>query len=106
MVVSNPFNLEVSSKMLQNSFIGREVYLRVMGGAWQRVPRRLACPLAADGAIASMKQLITTHKSELETYTDLDLTAIDRITYLHDFDREVQYGFARVGRGAARRGCG
>lgn len=38
-----------------------------------------------------MKGLITTHKKELERYTDLDLTAIERITYLHDFDREVQY---------------
>lgn len=30
-VCSNPFNLEVSSKMIQSSFIGKEVYLRVMG---------------------------------------------------------------------------
>ncbi|POR34299.1 Putative esterase [Tolypocladium paradoxum] len=69
-VCSNPFNLEVSSKILQSSFVGREVYLRVMG--------------------YSMKGLITTHKKELEHYTDLDLTAVERITYLHDFDREVQ----------------
>ena len=40
---------------------------------------------------AAMKELATTHKKELEHYTDLDLTAIERITYLHDFDREVQY---------------
>lgn len=30
-VCSNPFNLDVSSKILQGSYIGREVYLRVMG---------------------------------------------------------------------------
>lgn len=34
-VCSNPFNLEVSSKILQNSFFSREVYLRVMGSTWQ-----------------------------------------------------------------------
>lgn len=28
---SNPFNLEVSSKILQNSYVGKEVYLRIMG---------------------------------------------------------------------------
>lgn len=31
-VCSNPFNLEVSSKMLQSSLLGKEVYLRAMGG--------------------------------------------------------------------------
>jgi predicted alpha/beta-fold hydrolase len=30
-VCSNPFNLDVSSKILQNSYIGKEVYLRIMG---------------------------------------------------------------------------
>ena len=32
-VVSNPFNLEVSSKILQKKLVGREIYLRAMGGA-------------------------------------------------------------------------
>ncbi|KAL3957554.1 hypothetical protein ACCO45_008132 [Purpureocillium lilacinum] len=70
-VVSNPFNLEISSKMLQNNFVGREIYLRVMGTA--------------------MKQLISGHKTEIETFTDLDLAAVEKVTYLHEFDREVQY---------------
>lgn len=68
-VCSNPFNLEVSRNVLQSGFIGKEVYLRIMGSA--------------------MKGLIDTHK-ELEQYTSLDMTTIDKITYLHDFDREVQ----------------
>ncbi|TWU72272.1 hypothetical protein ED733_002598 [Metarhizium rileyi] len=61
-VCSNPFNLEISSKMLQNRFIGKEVYLRVMG--------------------LSMKGLIEEHKEALEKYTDLDLPSIEKITYL------------------------
>ncbi|KYK61492.1 hypothetical protein DCS_02634 [Drechmeria coniospora] len=69
-VCSNPFNLEVSSKLLQNSLIGREVYLRVMG--------------------SSMKTLVNSHQKELEEHTDLDFAAIRNAKYLHDFDREVQ----------------
>lgn len=30
-VCSNPFNLEIASKFLQASLIGREIYLRYMG---------------------------------------------------------------------------
>ncbi|KAI9149288.1 putative esterase [Paramyrothecium foliicola] len=67
---SNPYNLEVSSKMLQNSFIGRELYLRVMGTA--------------------LKGLVRSHKKELEEFSNLDLEAIENTTYLNEFDREVQ----------------
>ncbi len=38
-----------------------------------------------------MKQLISGHKTEIETFTDLDLAAVEKVTYLHEFDREVQY---------------
>lgn len=38
-----------------------------------------------------MKALIANHKKELEQYTDLDMQAIENVTYLHEFDREVQY---------------
>ncbi|KAG6039878.1 hypothetical protein E4U41_001878 [Claviceps citrina] len=69
-VCSNPFNLEVSSQMLQTSLIGKEVYLRIMGMA--------------------LKSLINTHKDALKKYSTLDLPAIEKITYLHEFDREVQ----------------
>lgn len=69
-VCSNPFNLEVSSKMLQNSFIGKEVYLRYMGDA--------------------MKRLIDNHHEELKKFTNLDLEAVKKVTYLNEFDREVQ----------------
>ncbi|PWI64944.1 hypothetical protein PCL_08395 [Purpureocillium lilacinum] len=69
-VVSNPFNLEICSKMLQNNLLGRELYLRVMGTA--------------------MKRLITAHWTEIEKSTDLDPAVLETITYLHEFDREVQ----------------
>lgn len=38
-----------------------------------------------------MKQLIHTHRAELEEHTNLNLDSIGKIVYLHDFDREVQY---------------
>jgi len=69
-VCANPFNLEVSSKMLQNSFIGKEVYLRYMGDA--------------------MKRLIDNHHEELKKFTNLDFEAVKKVTYLNEFDREVQ----------------
>ncbi|KAJ4147980.1 hypothetical protein LMH87_002471 [Akanthomyces muscarius] len=69
-VCSNPFNLDCTSKLMQSTLIGRELYLRVMG--------------------SSMKQLIANHKKELTEHTNLDLEAIQKVTYLHDFDREVQ----------------
>lgn len=37
-----------------------------------------------------MKQLAAAHKKELQEYTDLDVEAIQKVTYLHDYDREVQ----------------
>lgn len=53
------------------SYIGLELYQRVMGSA--------------------MKAMINSHRKELEQYTDLDLDAIDKITYLREFDELVQY---------------
>jgi hypothetical protein len=41
--------------------------------------------------LVAMKGLINSHKEAIKKYTDLDLPAIERVTYLHDFDREVQY---------------
>ncbi|KAL6910802.1 Alpha/Beta hydrolase protein [Trichoderma evansii] len=67
---SNPFNLDVASKMMASTLIGKEVYLRVMG--------------------TSMKAMIDGHKKELKQYSNLDLTAIANTTYLNEFDREIQ----------------
>ncbi|GKT58757.1 alpha/beta fold family protein [Colletotrichum tofieldiae] len=69
-VCSNPFNLEVANKALKRTFLGREVYQRVMG--------------------TSMKQLITGHKEAVQKYTNLDLERLQNVTYLWEFDREVQ----------------
>ncbi|VUC24654.1 unnamed protein product [Clonostachys rosea] len=69
-VCSNPFNLEVSNKMLQSTYIGKELYLRYMG--------------------STMKQLIENHKKEITEFTDLDVKAIENVTYLHEFDRQIQ----------------
>ncbi|KAM4056243.1 alpha/beta hydrolase fold domain-containing protein [Hirsutella rhossiliensis] len=69
-ICSNPFNLEISSKFLQGSLLGKEVYLRSMG--------------------STMKELAVTNRKELEMYSDLDMAAIDKVTYLFEFDRAVQ----------------
>ena len=40
--------------------------------------------------LAAMRQLIKAHENELRQYTNLDISTIQKVTYLHEFDREVQ----------------
>ncbi|CAN8095508.1 unnamed protein product [Discula destructiva] len=68
--VGNPFDLEVANKTLQSSLLGKEVYQRVMG--------------------ASCRKLILRHKESVSKFTQLDFDAIDKVTYLFEFDRAVQ----------------
>ncbi|TQS31831.1 hypothetical protein Golomagni_07875, partial [Golovinomyces magnicellulatus] len=67
---SNPFNLDVTSKMMQSSFFSREVYLRVMGMA--------------------LKELAKTHEKELREMSNIDMDSLENCTYVHEFDRAVQ----------------
>ncbi|CAK7202336.1 hypothetical protein SEUCBS139899_005059 [Sporothrix eucalyptigena] len=69
-VVGNPFDLQVSNKMLQRSFLGASVYETVMG--------------------TNMKKLINRHREAIINFTDLDLDRINKIKTLYEFDREVQ----------------
>ncbi|CAK7223907.1 hypothetical protein SCUCBS95973_005338 [Sporothrix curviconia] len=69
-VVGNPFDLQVSNKFLQRSFLGRSVYETVMG--------------------SNMKKLINRHREAIIKHTDLDLDRINQIKTLYEFDREVQ----------------
>lgn len=38
----------------------------------------------------SMKKLIALHKDDLEKHTNLDMSAVENVTYLNEFDREIQ----------------
>ncbi|KAH8176953.1 alpha/beta hydrolase fold domain-containing protein [Sarocladium implicatum] len=79
-VCSNPFNLDVSSKMLQSTLLGREVYLRVMG--------------------SSMRELADIHKEPLTKYTTIDMEHLKTCTYLNEFDAAVQcptWGYPTAG---------
>ncbi|KAK5660130.1 hypothetical protein OQA88_13599 [Cercophora sp. LCS_1] len=68
--VGNPFDLELSNKALQRNIIGHHVYQRVMG--------------------TNMKKLIARHKDAVLQHTKLDFDRIQNLTYLYEFDREVQ----------------
>lgn len=37
-----------------------------------------------------MKKLVSLHTEPLTKYTELDLNALNNLTYLHEFDRVVQ----------------
>ncbi len=68
--MSNPWALEVSSAALKRTWIGLNVYSKAMG--------------------TSMKKLFEKHKDEIVKNTVLDIERIRNITYLHEFDREIQ----------------
>ena len=70
MIVASPWKLESSSIALQRSAIGLQVYSRAMG--------------------SNMKRVIRNHRNSIAENTSLDLSAIEQVTYLHEFDREVQ----------------
>ncbi|KAF2397195.1 hydrolase, alpha/beta fold family [Trichodelitschia bisporula] len=70
-IVSNPWNLEVSNLALQRSWIGLHVYARVMG--------------------TGMKQLFEDHFEQItKGNPDIDIEKVRSARYLHEFDRYVQ----------------
>lgn len=87
--VGNPFDLEMANKALQRTLLGKQVYSRVMGSksaspdSFQTGP-----PLTCSAA--NMKELINLHKDSVLKHTKLDFDRIQKVTYLHEFDREVQ----------------
>ncbi|KAK3696310.1 hypothetical protein LTR37_018046 [Vermiconidia calcicola] len=66
-LVSNPWNLDTSSQTLQRTYLGLNVYSKTMG--------------------TSMLKLYNTHASQIP---HLSSAKVNSITYLHEFDREVQ----------------
>lgn len=70
MVCSNPFNLEAGNLALQRTWLGREVYSKVMG--------------------TSMKALFERHVDQISENPRIDVQKVRGITYLYEFDRMVQ----------------
>lgn len=86
--VGNPFDLEVSNKALQRTLLGKQVYSRVMGSKLtSQSPSSITAP---NGVTANMKRLINTHKDAVLKHTNLNYDRIQNVTFLHEFDREVQ----------------
>ncbi|KAI9695455.1 MAG: hypothetical protein M1820_008640 [Bogoriella megaspora] len=69
-VVSNPWDLEISSKALQRTWLGMNVYMKVMG--------------------TNMKALAERHVDHLARNTRIDMDRVRKCKYLYEFDREVQ----------------
>ena len=59
-----------------------------MGSKWP--PSPLICGPRLILVSASMRELIKPHKKAIETLTPLDYERLQSITYLYEFDREVQ----------------
>ncbi|KAH7058940.1 hydrolase, alpha/beta fold family [Macrophomina phaseolina] len=71
-VCSNPWNLDVSSQALKNSFLGLHVYQRAMGN--------------------SMRRLFERHAEAIAKNPNIDEEEVKRCIYLYEFDRAVQCG--------------
>lgn len=69
-VCSNPWNLDVSSQALKNSWLGLHVYQRAMG--------------------SSMRRLFQRHAEEIANNPNIDEEEVKRCVYLYEFDRAVQ----------------
>lgn len=69
-VISNPWNLEVSSVALKRTYLGKEVYMRAMGG--------------------NLVRLIENHVEQVIKNPKIDIERIRKVKYLYEFDREVQ----------------
>ncbi|KAI9746470.1 MAG: hypothetical protein M1818_000183 [Claussenomyces sp. TS43310] len=69
-VVSNPWNLDAGNHALQRTWLGREVYSKTMGG--------------------NLKSLVALHKDQLKKNPKIDFASLEKITYLHEFDRAIQ----------------
>jgi len=69
-VISNPWNLEAGSMALQRSWIGKEIYSKVMSG--------------------NLKRLVELHAEQIEKNPNVSMERVRKVTYLHEFDREVQ----------------
>ncbi|KAJ5934002.1 hypothetical protein N7454_006331 [Penicillium verhagenii] len=69
-ICASPWNLDVSSATLLQTWIGREVYSKTMG--------------------TSMKALFEQHVDQISHNPRVDIDAVRKITYLHEFDRALQ----------------
>ncbi|KAF2858454.1 AB-hydrolase YheT [Piedraia hortae CBS 480.64] len=70
-LVSNPWNLELSSYVLQSSWLGLHLYSKVMG--------------------ENMKKLFLTHREAiLSNNPEISEERVMKLRYLHEFDREIQ----------------
>lgn len=69
-VCSNPWNLDAGSLALQRTWVGREIYSKTMGN--------------------NMKKLIELHHDQVIKNPYIDFEKIRNITYLHEFDRQIQ----------------
>ncbi|KAJ5752274.1 hypothetical protein N7520_009191 [Penicillium odoratum] len=67
---ASPWNLDISSATLLQTWIGREVYSKTMG--------------------TSMKALFERHVDQIVHNPRVDIDAVRKTTYLHEFDRALQ----------------
>ncbi|KAH9901995.1 carboxylesterase-like protein [Xylariomycetidae sp. FL2044] len=69
-VCANPWNLDVTDKVLRSTTLGREVYLRTLGSA--------------------VKGLAFAHEGEIRKHTNIDMDKLSKGIYLYEFDRAYQ----------------
>ncbi|KAK6071670.1 hypothetical protein SCUP234_09591 [Seiridium cupressi] len=89
---ANPWNLEVSNNALKRTFMGHNLYSKVLGSKSMLLAPSSHVFLGhpAYSGPAAMRKLAETHAEEIKKFTDFDLEKIATMTHLYEFDREVQ----------------
>ena len=89
-VVGNPFDLQVSNKLLQSTMLGRNLYEVVMGCTLPCLDSLRCAYCDVLTLPANVKKLVFKHRAALEKYSTLDFDRIEKVRYLYEFDRAVQ----------------
>ncbi|KAI9660286.1 MAG: hypothetical protein M1829_006488 [Trizodia sp. TS-e1964] len=86
-VCSNPWDLSVGSVALQRTWLGLEVYSRAMGGSMKSLFNEWVYEGPTSQALAKEDYR---HIDEVSKNPNIDVEAVQKVKYLHEFDSSVQ----------------
>jgi predicted alpha/beta-fold hydrolase len=85
-ICASPWNLEISSVAMQSTYMGLEVYSKVMGSSMKKLFEQYATPLHK---LSVCHLILCRHADEVIKNPQVNAEQVRNITYLHEFDRSV-----------------
>lgn len=83
-VVSNPWNLDISNMALQRSFLGKNIYSTVMGTSMKELFERYELPPVKNKTEIKVGRH---HEQIMKHNPSIDAAKVRSLKYLHEFDR-------------------